>query len=32
MPVCKRFQERLTNNGKMTTFTGDRPVHRFPLT
>jgi len=22
MPICNRFHERLTNNGKITTFTG----------
>jgi len=34
MPICNRFHERLTNNGKITTFTGvplfDALVHRFP--
>jgi len=34
MPICHRFHERLTNNGKITTLTGvslfDALVRRFP--
>jgi len=36
MPICNRFDERLANNGNITTFTGiplfDELVHRFPWT
>jgi len=34
LPICNRFHERLSNNGKITTFTGvplfDALVRRFP--
>jgi len=34
MPICNRFDERLANNGKITTYTGvplfDALVRRFP--
>jgi len=34
MPICNRFNQRLANNGKITTYTGaklfDAFVRRFP--
>ena len=34
MPICNHFDERLANNGQITTFTGvplfDALVRRFP--